>query len=142
MCIIPGMKAGFACWQERIAPVFDVARQVRVVEATAGTIVADTPVTLPDNATQRVARLTELGVTTLLCGAISRPLEELVRAAGIRVVPFLAGEAAALIRAWQHGRLDRAAFAMPGCCGRRAGRRMRRGRCGAGRRRPEGMREA
>ncbi len=127
------MKAAFACWQDRIAPVFDVARQARLIDVTPGARAADTLVELPAGAAQRAAYLAGLGVTTLVCGAVSRPLEELVAGHGIRVIAFVAGDVADLMQAWRAGRLDHAAYAMPGCCGRRGMRRMRRGGCAHGR---------
>jgi hypothetical protein len=35
------MKAAFASWENRIAPVFDIARQIRVVESEVGRIVGE-----------------------------------------------------------------------------------------------------
>jgi hypothetical protein len=36
------MKAAFAYWDHRIAPVFDTARRIHLVEADSGRIVAET----------------------------------------------------------------------------------------------------
>ncbi len=75
---------------------------------------------------QAVEWLQEQHVGTVVCGAISRPIQEQLSAAGIEVVPFVAGELREVVRAWFSGGLYGAAFTMPGCCGRR---RMRRGCC-------------
>jgi predicted Fe-Mo cluster-binding NifX family protein len=114
------MKTAFAYWEKRIAPVFDTARQLHVVEAEAGQIVAETEEILADNLpVQKAITLTELGVGTLVCGAISRPLREMVAAYGIKVVSFVAGDLNDVIQAWLMGKLKRNdTFAMPGCCGR------------------------
>jgi len=123
------MKAAFAHWDNRIAPVFDTGRQIHVVEAESGRIVAETEEVLSqDLPVQKVLRLAELGVGTLVCGAISRPLHEMVSAYGIQVTPFVAGALREVIQAWLKGGLAGDSFAMPGCCGR-------------GRRRFWGMRE-
>jgi len=123
------MKTAFAYWDNRIAPVFDIARQIHVVEAESGRIVAETGEALADDLpVQKVIRLAELGVGTLVCGAISRPLHAMVAAYGIQVIPFVAGDLSEVIQAWLSGNLERDTFAMPGCCGR--GRRRRRGQCG------------
>ncbi|MBE0564362.1 MAG: NifB/NifX family molybdenum-iron cluster-binding protein, partial [Krumholzibacteria bacterium] len=119
------MKTAFACWDERIAPVFDTARQVLVVEDEAGRIVGRQVAALPDGLpVQRALALVEMGIGSLVCGAISRPLQQLVSAYGVRVVPFVAGALDEVVGAWQDGRLDQDAFAMPGVCG--PGRRRRR----------------
>jgi len=114
------MKAAFAHWDHRIAPVFDVARQVHIVAAESGRMAAEAEEALSDDLPiQKAIRLAELGVGTLVCGAISRPLQAMVAAYGIRVIPFVAGDLGEVIQAWLRGGLEGDAFAMPGCCGRR-----------------------
>jgi hypothetical protein len=67
------MKTAFAHWNDRIAPVFDTAQQIRVIEAESGQIVSDTHETLlEEQIFQKALRLVELGISTLVCGAISR----------------------------------------------------------------------
>jgi predicted Fe-Mo cluster-binding NifX family protein len=119
------MKTAFASWDGRIAPVFDTARQIHVVEVQAGQLVSEAQETLSeDMSIQKTLQLVELGISTLVCGAISRPMHEMVVAYGIHVVPFMAGDLREVVRAWLSGNLKRAAFAMPGCCGRGRRRRM------------------
>jgi predicted Fe-Mo cluster-binding NifX family protein len=117
-------KTAFAYWDDRIAPVFDIARRIHVVEADSGRIVAETGEVLADDLpVQKAHRLVELGVGTLICGAISRPFHETVAAYGIRVIPFVAGDLSDVIQAWLSGNLESDTFVMPGCSGRGRGRR-------------------
>lgn len=112
------MKIAFACWDNRIAPVFDTARQIHLIETDSGKIIAETQEALFDNAPLRnAARLAELDIKTLVCGAISRPLQKMVMAYGINVIPFVAGELQEVIQAWIGGALPNDRFSMPGCCG-------------------------
>jgi predicted Fe-Mo cluster-binding NifX family protein len=128
-------KAAFACWDNRIAPVFDTAREIRLVETDGTGIAAESREQLGEGMpAQRALRLAELGVDTLVCGAISRPLHEMVVSSGIRVFPFVAGDLQEIIRAWRAGALRGDAFAMPGCCGRGGWRGRGRGRRGGYRR--------
>jgi predicted Fe-Mo cluster-binding NifX family protein len=121
------MKAAFAHWDNRIAPVFDVARQLHVVETEADQIVAESEEALADGLpVHKVLRLVELRIDTLVCGAISRPLHEMIALHGIRVVPFVAGDLREIVDAWLGGGLpDDDTHAMPGCRERR--RRRHRG---------------
>jgi predicted Fe-Mo cluster-binding NifX family protein len=112
------MKAAFAVWDERIAPVFDVARHLHVVEIDKGRIVAESREELDDAPSRKAQRLDRMDVRVLVCGAISRELQTMVAARGIRVVPFVAGSLREVLEAWLRGRLGKDAFAMPGCCGR------------------------
>ena len=73
----------------------------------------------------RALRLTELGVGTLVCGAISGTMRSLVEAYGIQVISFVAGDIHEVIQAWLRGEIHDGLFYMPGC-GRR-GRHRRRG---------------
>jgi predicted Fe-Mo cluster-binding NifX family protein len=110
------MKAAFGTWNTRIAPVFDVARQLHLVEADGGRIVDEQTETLPqDSAAGRLVRLAESGVQVLVCGAISWPMRAMVEAYGIRVIPFVAGELRQVIEAWLRGSLEaNNTFDMPG----------------------------
>jgi predicted Fe-Mo cluster-binding NifX family protein len=114
------MKAAFSVWNARIAPVFDAARQVLVIDAESArapdAVEADLPDGLP---AQKVRSLADLGVGTLVCGAISWPLHAMVTASGIRVVPFVAGAVEDVVKCWLSGRIEHAALAMPGCGWRR-----------------------
>jgi len=124
-------KAAFAHWESRIAPVFDVARRLLVIADTDGQTAGETQEFLPqDQPVHRALRLAELGVGVLVCGAISRPLQELVQAQGIQVIPFVAGELREVVQAWRDGRLESRQFAMPGCCGRGRWQQRFRGRAG------------
>jgi predicted Fe-Mo cluster-binding NifX family protein len=119
-------RVAISAWRDRVSPVFDTAGNVLVVDVD-GSISADRiMVELPNGPVQsRVTSLAENGVDVLLCGAISRPLHEMLEAAGIAVTPFLVGPVEELIQAFVDDRLSESRFIMPGCCGGR--RRKRRG---------------
>jgi predicted Fe-Mo cluster-binding NifX family protein len=116
------MKTAFTYWDNRIAPVFDIAHQIRVVESDDGRIVGESEEILEDGlAVRKVINLAQLGIATLVCGAISRPLYDMVMSNGILVIPFVAGDLGDVIQAWLDGTLDNDSFSMPGCCGRGRG---------------------
>lgn len=114
------MNTAFAAWNDRIAPLFDVAQQVWVVEMEDGRMVAQRREAIEGAApSEKALCLARLGVNVLVCGAISAPLQALVASHGIQIVPFVAGGLREVIAAWMRGELlRRPAFAMPGCCGR------------------------
>ena len=127
------MKVAVATWNERISPVFDVARQVLMLEVQHNRVVARYEATLPGTEPQaQAARLAVLAPRILICGAISQLLAGLVAARRIKVVPFTAGAVEEVIAAWLAGALPNPALAMPGCCGQRrrghGGRAWRRNR--------------
>lgn len=115
------MKIAVTIWNDRIAPVFDVARDIRLVEVIDGRMADPQEDILPGELpVQKALRLVELGVDTLICGAISRPVGAMIASYGIQVVPFVAGNPEAVVMAWLKGGLTEEVFLMPGC--RRRGR--------------------
>lgn len=126
------MRVGIPIWNGRVSPVLDTAERVVVVdtEAEDGEIrqeVALEPRRLP----LRAARIAELGLDLLVCGAVSRPLAEMLAAAGVRLEAWVAGEVEEVLGALTTGQLDRPRYRMPGCCegrGRGAGLGQGRGR--------------
>jgi len=114
------LKTAFACCGERIAPVFDTAREILVAEAASGKILSRNRESIPEAPpVAKALRLAELGIGGLVCGAISRPLHALVISYGLRVVPFISGDLEEVALAWAAGKLRPETFAMPGCRGRR-----------------------
>jgi len=111
------MNTAFAVWENRIAPVFDVARQLYIVEVESGKVIRETQQELTDEIpAKRALLLSDLDIGTLVCGAISRPLQLMLIGYGIQVIPFIAGDLQEIIQAWLSGRLGQNNFTMPGCC--------------------------
>lgn len=120
------MKVAIPTLDDRVSPVFDVAQAVVVVQLQGDRELRRQTVPLrARDVGRRVAELSQHDVNVLICGAISRPLEATLHAAGIRVIPQTCGPVEEILRAFVAGRLNDRAFLMPGCCGR--GRRRRRG---------------
>ncbi|MFH1709251.1 MAG: NifB/NifX family molybdenum-iron cluster-binding protein [Planctomycetota bacterium] len=125
------MKVALVLWNGRISPVFDTARNVEVLEVVDGQVTGRQEMALgPDEPNTRAARLAELGVDTLVCGAVSSLLAGVITGRGIHLIPFVAGEAAEVLAAFMAGGLPDPALALPGCCGMRV--RARRGGAGRG----------
>ena len=113
--------------------MFDVAKRLLVVDVDGDCEVSREEACIEETQpTRRVQRVAELGVHTLICGAISAPLEAMLVAADVQVIPHACGPAEQILRAFLAGRLAEDAFLMPGCCGRRRGHRGRH-RCGRSR---------
>jgi predicted Fe-Mo cluster-binding NifX family protein len=67
----------------------------------------------------RAAAVAKLGVDVLVCGAVSRELEERLVANGIEVIAEVRGDAREVIRAKLDGALSQPCFMLPGCHTRR-----------------------
>ncbi len=129
------MRVALTIWEGHIAPVFDVSREAELLTIDDGIVTGRQRASITTaTATEKIARLQELGVETLICGAISAPLQHELSSGGLRVIGFVAGETEAIVQALIAGKLPSPAFAMPGCCGRRLRIRGGAGRGGPGRR--------
>ena len=121
------MKVAVPEWKKRVSPVFDTARCVLVVVVDTRKEVRRDRIELRNGSFHdRVEALTGAGVDVLLCGAISRPLYEMLESAGIEVTPFLSGSIEEVLEAFMEERITDPRFLMPGCCGKN--RRRIRGR--------------
>ncbi len=116
------MRIALAIWKGRISPVFDVTRQIQILDIENGNIVNRDDESLPGTEPQvQVERLAEFKPHVLICGAISQLLASMVAARNIRIIAFTAGEAEQVINAWLKGTLPNPSLSMPGCCGRPRG---------------------
>jgi predicted Fe-Mo cluster-binding NifX family protein len=132
------MLVAVPIWNGRVSPVFDTATRLIVVDmgGEAGGERREYQVS-GAGPSRRIALLTELGVSTLICGAVSNGTARLVERAGIDIVPWVSGDVEDVLEAFGAGSLGGDAFRMPGC------RRRRQRRCGGrgrGQRRGDGQR--
>lgn len=112
------MKLAITVWNGRIAPLFDVAKQVLIVETEGfGSPVTElTTIELHnDSVAQKIATLAAIGVKALVCGAISREYEEALLDADIELDAYVAGDVTDILEAWQRGMMHQRRYSMPGC---------------------------
>jgi predicted Fe-Mo cluster-binding NifX family protein len=115
------MKLALAIWRGRISPIFDISQKILTLSIENGTVRGEREETFPNNnPVSKIARPAEIGVNTLICGAISQQLAGIAEAYGVRVIPFVAGDAHEVAQAFVSGAIPNTRFAMPGCRGRHA----------------------
>jgi predicted Fe-Mo cluster-binding NifX family protein len=122
------MRLAAPVLNDRVSPVFDTAGRLLLLDVADGAAGERQVVEIAQAAllTRRAKQLVELGVNVLICGAISRPLAGLVSAAGIVLIPWVAGPVEEVLRAHLAGRLSEPRWRMPGCGGQcRHGERRR-----------------
>jgi predicted Fe-Mo cluster-binding NifX family protein len=112
----PNMKMALTVWENRISPVFDAAQMLLVVEVENNKIINRhyEPI-YPEFPTRLAERLAEMNVVVLICGAISEMPANILEANGIRLVPFIAGDAGEIIDAYVKDVPFISTFLMPGC---------------------------
>jgi len=125
------MRMAVPVWESRVSPVFDAAEELLISDFENGRELSSTKRSMSGlSPEQRAAQLAKLDVDVLLCGAISRSLEDLVGALGVEVIPWVRGEVEGVLEWYLSGMPADTRLFMPGC-GRRRQRcekRRRRGR--------------
>jgi predicted Fe-Mo cluster-binding NifX family protein len=108
--------------QGRVSPALDFAARLLVVRVEDGKAISRQEVALAeDRPSKLAAHVTDLGVSVVICGAISQPLASWLANAGVKVFPHICGEADAVLSAFLTNTLGRPQFRMPGCCAGRCG---------------------
>lgn len=112
------MKIAIPTWNGRVSPVFDTASRLLVVEAEDEGEYSRFETDISEHfVPSKVMRLTGLGIDTLICGAISRPLAYMMTTAGIRLIPWISGQVEDVLQAFLSGTLFDLRFMMPGSPG-------------------------
>ncbi len=110
------MRIAIPHWQGRIAPVFDVAGRLLLIDVESGReIFRQQRILFKTSFSDRAAELLSYGPNALLCGAISAPLQLKLLASGLKVIAFVCGPVDDVLAAYLQGSLANPAFAMPGC---------------------------
>lgn len=98
------MKVALTVWENRISPMFDVARMLLVADIEDQKVVnPHYEPFLPAETTAKAKVMSDLGVDVLICGGISNFFANMVEAYGIRIIPFIAGEAKQILNAYAAG---------------------------------------
>lgn len=110
------MRVAIVTWNKSVSPVFETASRLVLIDVEQREERARRTIEMPANLSplQRARRLAELEVNVLICGAISRPLEELVSTTGVVVIPWVAGPVEGILRAYLTRRLSAAHWRMRG----------------------------
>jgi len=110
---IPGaMRIAIPTWNERVSPVLDVARALRIVDITEGAVRRQTNHPLEGEVCASI--LFKLGVDLVICAAISTPLETTLKVSGIVVIPDTCGTVAEIVTAFASGDEELTRFRSPG----------------------------
>ena len=110
------MKIAIPIWEGKVSPVFDCASRLMVVDVQGRRQkkLIETAIT-ESNLSRRCNKLKGLGVELLICGAISSQLRNMLVALGIKVIPWISGQAEEVVHAYMDGSLCDGQFIMPGC---------------------------
>ncbi|MBW1666910.1 MAG: NifB/NifX family molybdenum-iron cluster-binding protein [Deltaproteobacteria bacterium] len=109
------MKIAIPVWEGKISPVLDTASRLMIVEVEDKEVSSRLEIYLDEwDLTRRCLRIQNLGVDTLICGAVSRPFSRMLSASGVNLIAGISGPAEDVLNACLHGNLAHPRFLMPG----------------------------
>jgi predicted Fe-Mo cluster-binding NifX family protein len=115
-------------FQNRVSPLMDVSSRYVIYETEDGQIKQRMDISLnTDGESSRVEKLKEIGVNTIICGAVSGCVAHIINEKGMRLLPMIYGPVDEIIEHYLTDTLGPYCTG-PGSCTR--GKRKRRGKCG------------
>jgi len=115
---------------DRVSPLMDVSNRYMIYETEDGKIKQRLDISLnADGESQRVEKLKEIGVNTIICGAVSGYVAHIVGEKGMRLLSMIYGPIDEIIEHYLKNSLGTYCSGSGGCKGHK---RQRRGQCGAG----------
>ena len=106
-------------WNGGISPVFEVSQKLELFEVENGQVLTQKTLTIPPlSSGEKVDLLVGYGVVVLICGALTRQTEKMIRNHDLELHPFISGKIDAVLNAWHQKELI-PTFKMPGCRRRR-----------------------
>ena len=109
------MKIAIPLFDRRVSPRFDCAQDFLLASVENGVIMERRKLLASDwTCRQRVKKLSELGVKTLICGGIDRLSAGLLAFYGVKVYSWVTGIAEDALRAFLRGQLESCTMVGPG----------------------------
>ncbi len=112
----PELKVAVTVWEDRVSPVFDAAGTLLIAEINNSQITHTYhQAFMPEPVSRcvRILQAEEVGV--LICGAISQEPADALEAAGLEVIPFIAGNINVILDNLVAGCREWTPLKMPGC---------------------------
>jgi len=110
------VRLALTIWETRVSPVADSARQLLLVDIGNTSILGRRYESFQqDSLFYRARRLADLNTKIFICGAISDFFRSLIEGYGIRIIPFIRGNADDVLHAYLAQSLSNPRFVMVGC---------------------------
>ena len=108
-------RIAIGIWRGCVSITLDFASSILLVEMAGDESTARREVRLKGVPPHSIAaRMEQLGVDLVICGAISRCLARDLEMRGIQIIAFVSGDAEEVIQAFSRGTLDNGKFLMAG----------------------------
>lgn len=110
------LKIAVTIWGNRISPVFDASANLLVADIENNIVMNKTFKAIsPDTPETLVSLLRHMGVTVLICGAISEKASGTIVENKIKLISFITGNTDRFLESFAHKKGIEKVFMMPGC---------------------------
>jgi predicted Fe-Mo cluster-binding NifX family protein len=108
-------KVAIPVFHNRVSPVLDTCKHIRVIHIKNGSEVSRENVFLGDMPLNERCRIFEkLGVSVIICGGISETFGKILKHTQLQIVNGISGDVQKVLSAYIDGNLDNKEFYMPG----------------------------
>ncbi len=109
------MKIAIPVFENRISPRFDCAPGFRFYETDGDRITGIREISCQSwNDNERIAQLKALGVDTMICGGLPNYLLGILTNRGLKIIPWVAGDAGEALTLFLQGQLNAGMVICPG----------------------------
>jgi hypothetical protein len=98
----------------RVSPVLDTCTQLFMLDSVGQTEPVGPGIPMKGSIFERVREVQRLGISVIICGAVSDSFYNLLREAGIDSICGITGDIDEVIEAYRNGTLAHPQFRMPG----------------------------
>jgi predicted Fe-Mo cluster-binding NifX family protein len=118
------MKIAMPIWENCVSTVLDFSETLLIVDIEGKEIKGESCVNWSlCNDTMKLSLMQEEGVTVLLCGAVSKPMQIMLESSGIDLISCLRGSKDMILQAYLAGNLHEDRFRLPGSSVKRCRKR-------------------
>ena len=108
------MKIALTVWGNRISPVFDSAQTLLVAQIKNDKVIKKSYERFDSDSAGFPDDFKKMGISVLICGAISEKSANIMAVSGIKLIPFVTGNAAQVLDLYLSNKPVSSAYFMPG----------------------------
>ncbi|MBU1344419.1 MAG: dinitrogenase iron-molybdenum cofactor biosynthesis domain-containing protein [Proteobacteria bacterium] len=108
------MKIALTVWGNRISPVFDSAQTLLIAQIKNNQVIKKSYESFDSNTAGFSDTLKKLDISVLICGAISEKPTNMIAVSGIKLIPFVTGNAEQVLDLYLSNKPVSSAYFMPG----------------------------
>ena len=108
------MKIALTVWGNRISPVFDSAQTLLIAKVKNNMVIKKSYKPIDSKSSGFPDNLKKLDISVLICGAISEVPTNIIVFSGIKLIPFITGNASQVLDLYLSNKPVPPAYFMPG----------------------------